>query len=159
MYLADAFYKDILIDALKYCQENKGLCLHAYVIMSNHVHLIASVAEGHNLSNFVRDFKKFTSRTILDYIETGPESRKDWMLHQFKYFASRHSRNEHYQLCTHENHFVELFSPEFTGQKIDYIHDNPVRAGYVNEPQHYVYSSASNYFEIESVIQVDCLYM
>jgi putative transposase len=124
-------YKDMLIGSLKYCQVNKGLNLYAYVIMTNHVHLIASVKEGHSLSDFVRDFKKFTSRSILDYMETGVESRKDWMLHQFKYFASKHSRNEHYQVWTHENHFVELFTPDFTQQKIDYIHDNPVRAGYV----------------------------
>src|SRR5476651_1185991 len=73
-------YKDMLIESLKYCQQNKGLNLHAYVIMSNHVHLVVSVNEGHELSVFVRDFKKFTSKNILEYVETGIESRKDWML-------------------------------------------------------------------------------
>jgi len=119
----------MLITSLKYCQANKGLNLHAYVIMSNHVHLIVSVKEGHTISDFVRDLKKFTARSILNYIETDIESRKEWMLHQFKYYASKHTRNEHYQIWTHENHFVELFSPDFTQQKIDYIHNNPVRAG------------------------------
>jgi len=152
-------YRDIFIESLKYCQANKGLHLHAYVIMSNHVHLIASVDEGFSLSDFVRDCKKFTSKQILDNIEnSGIESRRDWMLHQFKYYASRHSRNEKYQLWEHDNHFIELSSPGFTKQKIYYIHQNPVKAGLVYRAEDYVYSSASNYAEIDEIIHVDCLY-
>jgi len=152
-------YRDIFIESLKYCQLNKGLHLHAYVIMSNHVHLIASVDEGVSLSNFVRDCKKFTAKQILDNIEnSGIESRRDWMLHQFKYYASRHSRNEKYQLWEHDNHFIELSSSAFTQQKIDYIHQNPVKAGLVYRAEDYVYSSASNYAEIDEIIHVDCLY-
>jgi putative transposase len=151
-------YKDIFIESLKYCQQSKGLRLHAYVIMSNHVHLVASVTGGFNLSAFVRDCKKFTAKKILAEVETNPiESRADWMLHQFKYFASRHSRNEKYQLWQHDNHFVELTSAAFTQQKIDYIHNNPVRAGLVYKPEDYVYSSASNYTGIDQIIDVDCL--
>lgn len=152
-------YRDMFIDSLKYCQQNKGMHLHAYVIMTNHVHLIVSVDEGLSISNFVRDCKKFTSKQILAEIESNlTESRRDWMLHQFKYYASRHSRNEHYQLWEQDNHFVELSSPAFTQQKIDYIHDNPVKAGWVYKAEDYVYSSASNYADIDKIIDVDCLY-
>ncbi|MES2426335.1 MAG: transposase [Bacteroidota bacterium] len=152
-------YRDVVIDSLKYCQKNKGLHLHAYVIMSNHIHLIVSVDEGHTISDFVRDCKKFTAKQILDDIENNTtESRRDWMLHQFKYYASRHSRNEHYQLWQHENHFVELSSPAFMQQKIDYIHENPVKAGLVYRAEDYVYSSASNYADIDKIIDVDCLF-
>lgn len=152
-------YKDIFIDSLKYCQQNKGLHLHSYVIMSNHVHLIVSVDEQYGISNFVRDCKKFTATQILKYVEdNNTESRREWMLHQFKYYASRHTRNERYQLWDHDNHFVELSSPAFTQQKIDYIHNNPVRVGLVYKPEDYVYSSASNYADIDKIIDVDCLY-
>ncbi len=152
-------YRDIVIDSFKYCQKHKGLRLHAYVIMSNHVHLIASVAEGHNLSEFVRDCKKFTATNILREIEnSGIESRSEWMLHQFKYYASRHNRNEHQHLWEHDNHFVELSSPAFTQQKIDYIHQNPVKAGWVYKPEDYTYSSASNYAGIDQIIDVECLF-
>jgi REP element-mobilizing transposase RayT len=152
-------YRDMVIDSFKYCQKHKGLHLHAYVIMSNHIHLVVSVDEGHTISDFVRDCKKFTAKQILESIQyNGVESRKDWMLHQFKYFAARHSRNENFQLWEHENHFVELFAPDFTRQKIDYIHQNPVRAGLVYRPEDYVYSSASNYAGIDQLIDVDCLY-
>jgi len=152
-------YRDILIDSFKYCQKNKGLHLHAYVIMTNHVHLIVSVDEGFSISNFVRDCKKFSAKKILDEIEnSGVESRREWMLHQFKYYASRHSRNDKYQLWEHDNHFVELSSPAFTQQKIDYIHQNPVTAGLVYRAEDYVYSSASNYAGIDQIIDVDCLF-
>jgi putative transposase len=152
-------YRDVFIDSLKYCQQNKGLHLHAYVIMTNHVHLIVSVDEGFSLSDYVRDCKKFTAKKILTDIETNDvESRREWMLHQFKHYASRHARNEHYQLWQHDNHFIELSSPAFIQQKIDYIHQNSVRAGIVYKPEDYVYSSASNYAEIDKIIEVDCLY-
>ncbi len=151
-------YRDIVIESFKYCQKNKGLHLHAYVIMTNHIHLIVSVDDGHTISDFVRDCKKFTAKRILDDIENNSiESRREWMLHQFKYYASRHSRNEHYQLWEHENHFVELISPAFTQQKLDYIHENPVKAGWVYKAEDYVYSSASNYAGIDQIIDVDCL--
>src|SRR6202789_100387 len=98
-------YRDIMIESFKYCQREKGLHLHAYVIMSNHVHLIASVDEGFTLSGFIHDCKKFTSKKILYEIEnSGVESRREWMLHQFKYYASRLSRNENFQLWEHDNH-------------------------------------------------------
>lgn len=152
-------YRDIFIESLKFCQQNKGLQLHAYVIMTNHVHLVASVNEGYQISNFVRDCKKFTSKQILADVESNiTESRSEWMLHQFKYYASRHSRNEHYQLWEHDNHFIELSSPAFTQQKIDYIHQNPVKAGWVYRAEDYVYSSASNYAGIDQIIDVDCLF-
>lgn len=152
-------YRDVVIGSFKYCQKNKGLHLHAYVIMSNHIHLIVSVDEGHSISDFVRDCKKFTAKQILDDIENNnTESRREWMLHQFKYYASRHSRNEHYQLWEHDNHFVELSSPAFMQQKIDYIHENPVKSGLVYRAEDYVYSSASNYADIDQIIDVDCLF-
>lgn len=113
-------YRDIVIDSFKHCQQKKGLHLHAFVIMSNHVYLIASVDEGLTISGFVRDCKKFTSKKITDTIEdSGVESRRQWMLHQFKYYASLHSRNETYQLWENDNHFIELSSPAFIQQKID----------------------------------------
>lgn len=64
-------YRDIVIESFKYCQQHKGLHLHAYVIMSNHVHLIVSVDEGHTISAFVRDCKKFTAKRILDDVESN----------------------------------------------------------------------------------------
>jgi putative transposase len=152
-------YRDIVIESFKFCQRKKGLHLHAYVIMSNHIHLVVSVDEGFTVSDFIRDCKKFTSTRILDAIEnSGVESRRDWMLHQFKYYASLHTCNEKYQLWEHDNHPIELESPAFTQQKIDYIHQNPVSAGLVYRAEDYIYSSASNYAGLDQIIDVDCLF-
>ena len=63
-------YRDILIDSFKYCQQEKGLEINAFVIMSNHVHLIARANGKNTLSDIVRDFKKFTHKKMIEIIET-----------------------------------------------------------------------------------------
>jgi len=149
-------YRDIVIDSLRYCQLNKGLQVFAYVIMSNHIHLIANSGIS-DLSNTLRDFKKFTSRNILEEIETGNESRKEWMLNRFEFAGQKHNRNEKYQFWTHENHAVHLYSPEFTGEKLMYLYNNPVRAGIVAKPEDYLYSSARNYANLPGVLDIELL--
>jgi len=137
-------YRDIIVDALNYCSENKQLEIYGYVIMSNHLHLIARSSKG-DLSGTLRDFKSFTSKEILKAIEEENESRVKWMLAIFKNAAIRHKRNSDFQFWTHENHAMEIFSSRFFEQKLDYIHANPVRAGLVESPEEYIYSSAKNY--------------
>ena len=148
-------YRDILINSLKYCQKNKGLRLYAYVIMSNHVHLVAAANEGYELSNILRDFKKFTAQQILKSIKEESENRREWMLYLFEYFGKRNTNNRKYQFWGQDNHPIELWSEPVSGQKINYIHNNPVRAGLVAEPEHYLYSSASNYISGTGLIDVE----
>ena len=125
--------------------------------MSNHIHLIANSTTG-NLSDTVRDFKKFTSvRIIKEIINNPQESRKEWMLNIFSFNAKKHSRNEKFQFWTHENHAVFLYSPKFTQEKLDYLHNNPVRAGIVQYPEQYLYSNARNYAEMDSILDVEKL--
>ncbi|HPE17419.1 MAG TPA: transposase [Tenuifilaceae bacterium] len=146
-------YRDIVIESLKFCQQNKDLQIFGYVIMSNHVHLIANSPNGH-LSETLRDFKKFTAKTIINTIKEGNESRRVWMLNRFGYNAQQHSRNKNYQLWTHENHAVILFSNSFMAEKLDYLHNNPVRAGLVDKPEDYRYSSARNYAEMDGLLEI-----
>jgi REP element-mobilizing transposase RayT len=157
---ADVFsrkiYKDILIDSLQYCMTHKQLNLHAYVIMSNHMHLMAS-ATNNNLSDIVRDFKRHTSKKIIEAIYNEPESRRKWLLQLFSNAASEHSRNEKFQVWTHENHAVEIFSHKFIKQKMDYIHQNPVRAGIVEKEEDYLYSSAKEYLTGKASVLSVCL--
>jgi REP element-mobilizing transposase RayT len=150
-------YKDIIVNSFYYCRKNKGLELYGYVIMSNHIHVIARSQESHRLSDTIRDFKKFTAYQLLERIRLPNESRSDWMLKRFEFAAKEHARNSEYQIWTHENHAVELFSKEFTQQKLDYIHQNPVRAGIVDGPEDYVYSSARNYAGMKGKIEIDFL--
>ena len=150
-------YRDIIIKSLKYCNKNKGLNLHAFVIMSNHIHLIASTTSPFKLSDFVRDFKAFTYREMIKIILSEEESRRHWMLHQFKYYGNRNSNNENYQIWIQDNHPIELLSEEVFYTKLNYIHQNPVRAGYVEDEKHYIYSSASNYAQEKGIIDIDFL--
>jgi REP element-mobilizing transposase RayT len=147
-------YRDIILESLSYCQQKKELQIFGYVIMSNHIHLIANSVSG-KLSDTIRDFKKYTSGKIIKTIIENPqESRKEWMLNRFSFHSKQHSRNEKYQFWTHENHSIILYSPEFTQEKLEYIHNNPVRAGIVQFPEEYLYSSARNYAEKDSLLTV-----
>ncbi len=82
-------YKDCLLDSFRYCVENKGLNLHAYVIMSSHFHAIVSAKENHNLSNIIRDLKKFTAKELIRLIKEIPESRRVWLLNRFAFEANK----------------------------------------------------------------------
>ena len=143
-------YKDIIVESLNFCIKNKGLNVHAYVIMSNHLHLIVSAQDGHELSDIIRDFKRHTSKKIIaTIIENAKESRQVWLLKIMKYFAKYNSNNTNYQFWKRDNYPVELSSPRWIKARFDYIHLNPVRAGLVNLPEHYVYSSAKDYVQNE----------
>jgi REP element-mobilizing transposase RayT len=154
-----ASYRDIIIDSLSYCRKAKGLQLFAYVLMSNHLHLIVKADGEQKLSAILRDFKKFTSRKILDAIENGNESRKEWMLHVFSYYARLNANNRNYQMWIQDNHPIALVSPKVIWQKVEYIHNNPIRAKWVDKPEDYLYSSARNYaFENrDCLLEVDLL--
>ena len=139
------FYADIFIDSVKFCQKEKGLILSSWCLMTNHVHMIASAQEN-NLSEILRDLKKFTSRKIVNaIIDNERESRKQWMYPIFRKHGLNNRRNEKYQFWQQNNHPLEIFSPEFTKEKLMYIHNNPVKAGFVSRPEDYRYSSAKNY--------------
>ncbi len=109
--------------------------------MSNHIHVFIK-SENAELSAILRDFKSYTSKKIIEEIDACNESRKKWMLKIFKDAAFK--RNSEYQFWTHENHAAYIFSNKFIAQKSDYIHDNPVRAGIVEKPEEYLYSSAKD---------------
>ena len=130
-----------IIKNIKYCQQNKGLELFAWVVMSNHMHLIARVNNG-TLGELLRDFKSFTAKEIIKMIEENQqESRKEWLIYMFKYFGKGQSQD--YQFWQHSNCPIELYSTEVIKQKINYVHNNPVKSGYVAYPEDYLYSSAN----------------
>ena len=152
-------YRDIVLESLKYCQSEKGLLLHCWCIMSNHLHLILS-AKNHDLSDILRDFKKFTSKQIIEAIQSNDhESRKDWMLKIFREEGMKNSRNKNYQFWRQDNQPQELYSPAFIFQKINYTHNNPVEAGIVERAEHYLYSSAKDYFFTKKCGLLDLMFL
>ena len=74
-----------------------------------------------------------------------------------EFAAKRHKRNSEFQIWTHENHAVEFITNKFIDQKLNYIYENPVRAGIVYKAEDYMYSSASNYILGEGIINVKIL--
>jgi putative transposase len=147
-------YRDILVDSLKYCIQNKGLELYAWVIMSNHVHLIIGT-KGQPMQDILRDIKRHTSKMLLKAIsENVQESRRDWLLWFFEREGKQNSNNETYQFWQQGNHPIELWSNTVIDQKLDYIHNNPVTAGWVDEPEHYLYSSARDYADGKGMIEI-----
>ncbi len=140
-------YRDIVLDSWRFCQEHKGFQVHAYTFMSNHLHLIASCRSPYRLSDVMRDWKAHTARQIVLYLQdkNNPESRREWLLYLFSYFAVGKKDKQTYQVWQHDNHPIELYSEHVISQKLDYIHLNAVRAGYVELPEHWLYSSAPFY--------------
>lgn len=145
-------HKQTIIDSLKYCIDKKGLNVYAYCLMTNHLHLIANCNEPFQLKDAIRDFKRYSALTILNQIVNEPESRRDHFISIFKKSAQKHSKNGEHKFWQTGTYAIELYSEEFLWQKIHYIHQNPVKANFVKFPEHWLYSSASNYCEEASVL-------
>ena len=109
----------IILDALQYRRENREFTLHAYVILENHIHLIA---QSEQLDKEMASFKSWTARQIIDMLKTLN---------------------------------AKIQNREIMRQKIEYIHNNPVKRGYVDKQEHWRYSSARNYLGMEGLIDID----
>ena len=151
------YCRQCLIRNLTYCQKNKGLVIFAYVIMSNHIHIICRASDGYLLSNVIRDFKSYTAKQILKLLQDKKDKRIGWMFEALKFYARFNKRNAYQQVWQQNNHPIELVSPNFINQKIDYIHNNPVRAGIVENYEDYICSSARNYAGKAGLINVEML--
>lgn len=138
-------YKFEIVNSLNYCIQNKGLTVFAWCLMSNHLHLVCMANSGFKLSDIIRDFKKFTSKSILKLIEEIPESRKDWLLYRFEFAGKFDNRIKKYKFWQETNHAILLDNNTMLEQRINYTHENPVRALIVAEPQEYLFSSARDY--------------
>ncbi len=139
-------YKDLLLESLSFCQREKGMEIYAWCIMSNHVYLVFRSIGEEPPEKILGSFKRFTSIAVVKAIKNNPiESRKEALLSAFKRNGEITSNVMHYQFWRHDNKPVELWSNHVIFQKIRYIHENPVKQGYVFRPEGYVYSSAVDY--------------
>ena len=147
-------YNDIFVDSLRYCQQHKGLEIYAWCLMTNHAHLIIS-SEADNLSSILRDLKRHTAKALLRAIEENQqESRREWMLWMFERAGRRNAHNTKYQFWQQENHPIELNTNDLQRQRLRYLHQNPVVAGFVDVPEDFLYSSARNYAGRPGLVEV-----
>jgi putative transposase len=130
-YLFDRFNRwQILADALCYCQEHKDLELNGYVFMLNHLHMIVTSPD---VAGFLRDFKRFTSKKLKENIQSHEPRVLDLFVDE----------KGNYHFWTDTNAPKKIENPAFYLQKLNYIHENPVRKGYVERPEYWCWSSAN----------------
>jgi len=138
----------IIYDSWQFLQEKSRLTLYGYVILENHLHLIASSPD---LSNEIGDFKSFTARRIIDYLESKGERT---LLKLLRFFKAAHKLDRDYQVWQEGSHPEQIGNDDMMRQKLEYMHNNPVARGYVDEAVHWRYSSARNYAGLPALFPV-----
>jgi REP element-mobilizing transposase RayT len=159
VYWLDIFirqvYFNVLEESIEYCRAEKGMEVYAYCFMPSHVHLIFR-SSNEDPSGLIRDFKGFTARKLIKAIEENPqESRKEWLLFMMERAGKTKSNVKQRQFWQQHNQPVELWSEKVIQQKINYIHNNPVKSGFVTNPIDWKYSSARNYQDDQTVLEID----
>jgi REP element-mobilizing transposase RayT len=159
VYWLDVFtrqvYFNVLEESIDYCRAEKGMEVFAYCFMPSHVHLIFR-SSNEEPSGLIRDFKGFTARKLIKTIEENPqESRKEWLLSMMERAGKKKSNVKQRQFWQQHNKPIELWSEKVIQQKIDYIHNNPVESGFVTDPVDWKYSSARNYQQDQTILEID----
>ncbi len=154
IFISEA-YLEVIIDSLNYCIRNKGLHLHGFVVMPNHFHGILSADAGRCMSDIMRDFGTYTSRHVSELLTS---ERRTTLLQRFRAAAQSDGRGNTFKIWKGGFHPIVIYTGRFFLEKLHYIHENPVRKGFVEEATHWRYSSARNYIlDDHSLIKVECL--
>ena len=139
----------ILFDTWSWLRSHEGMRLYGYVVMENHLHFIA---QAERLNRCVSRFKSFTARKIIDHLE---QQHTDDLLSRLQFAKRLHKADRQYQFWQEGTHAELIFSEGMMRQKLDYIHANPVRRGYVDRAEHWRYSSAGQYSGQGGLIEID----
>jgi putative transposase len=151
-------YCAIITDSLNYCSEHLGLQIYCWCIKPSNIHLIFSTKDA-NPSQVLGRFKEYTAKKLAKAIETNSvESRKEWMLWMMTRAASKNSSVSKLQFWQHHNQPIELWSIAVIEQKVNYIHENPVKAGFVVQADHWKYSSAVDYSGKKGLVKMQLLW-
>jgi putative transposase len=138
----------IVLDSWRFLQSAERLTLFGYVVMENHLHFVAAAAD---LAKEVKDFKSFTARKVIDFFHTRGDAE---MLARLEWHKAQHKVQSRYQLWQEGSHPQQITTDEMMVQKLEYIHNNPVKRGYVDVPEHWRYSSARNYAGLPGLMVV-----
>lgn len=148
LFIRDEFRK-VFLESLKFCQQYKGLNIYAWCLMTSHAHLIVSSSnENQPLMGIIRDTKSFVSRQIRKLLEDPiavGESRREWILHMMYNQGLQNGNNKDFQCWQQHNQPILLDNNFIIDQKVEYIHNNPVEAGFVKKPEDWKYSSAIDF--------------
>ena len=142
----------IVLDSLQYLQKSDNLKIYAYVILENHLHLIAS---SDDISKSMQKFKSFTAKEILHYLQ---QQNAKTILDQLAFYKKAHKIETSYQLWQEGIQPKRIQDEAMMIERINYIHQNPLKRGYVDEAKHWRYSSARDYEEIQGLLEVERLW-
>jgi len=152
-------YKHIVVDSLKYCQQNKGLDIYAWVLMTNHLHMIVGVRNDDiAIGDIFRDFKKFTSKAITKaMLENQQESRREQLIDRCHFRGVNDNKITNFKFWQEGNYIETINSYDFYKEKLMYVHMNPVKQEIVDRPEQYLYSSARDYCGEKGLLDVEVL--
>ena len=139
----------IVIDCLKFLQEKDDLKLYAYVILENHLHM---VVQSNDLQKSMQSFKQYTAKQILDMLKKGNVTT---ILDQLAFYKKAHHKDKTYQVWEEGYQPKLMQTDSMMISKIEYIHENPVKRGYVDEATHWRYSSARDYEDMDGLIGIE----
>jgi putative transposase len=134
-------FKDIIIESLSFLCRSNRVSVYAFVIMSNHMHLIWQIIGENERQDVQRDFLKFTGQQILKILRNEKSSVQEELL--------VNAKDRKLQVWERNSLSIPLWSDNVMWQKLEYIHRNPVKARLCKHPEEYKYSSASFYFNRE----------
>ena len=140
---------EIVIDCLKYLQDNSGLTIYSFVILENHLHLIV---KSDDVSNDMTRFKSFTARSIIDYLQ---KQNAKSILDQLKFYKIAHKTDRKLQLWQEGFQPKQIQNADMMIERVNYIHNNPVKRGYVDNPEHWRYSSARIYAGESGMLDIE----
>jgi REP element-mobilizing transposase RayT len=138
----------IVLEAFTFRQQNPDFRLYGYVILENHLHCIV---QSPDLEKQIKNLKSYTARQIIDYLHAHKATQ---LLAKLSYYKKEHKTDREYQFWEEGSHPQWLQNEAMLREKLDYIHTNPVKRGYVDKPEHWRYSSARNYIGMEGLIPV-----
>lgn len=139
----------IVIDCLKFLQGKDNLKLYAYVILENHLHL---VVQSDDIEKSMKSFKQYTAKALLDLLK---KENVKTLLDQLRFYKKAHHKATEYQVWEEGYQPKLIQTEEMMVSKINYIHQNPVKRGYVDEAVHWRYSSARDYEGMEGLIEIE----
>lgn len=139
----------IILESLAYLQKHDNLKVYAYVILENHLHL---VAQSNDISRTMQKFKSYTAKELLALLK---EKNTKTLLEQFAFYKKAYKRDTTYQIWEEGLHPQLMQTDRMMIDKIHYIHNNPVKRGYVDKPHHWRYSSARNYEGTEGLLDIE----
>jgi REP element-mobilizing transposase RayT len=139
----------VILDSLKYLQKDVGLKVYAFVVLENHLHL---VVQSENIAKDMARFKSFTARNIIDYLKLNNAKS---ILDQLNFYKKYHKQDREFQLWQEGMQPKQIQNAEMMKERINYIHNNPVKRGYVDKPKHWRYCSARIYEGYQGLLDIE----